>query len=418
MTEKKKNPLPGIEIKKNSKGEVISYKFRCCVGRDEQYKQIWRTATISKDDPRIDGLTPGKLIKTLNTIKAEWDEQQKAEYDRTHSKEDKTKLSFSDFVRNRWWTDHVMDTTKHTPTSISFYKYMSDDLISYFGNKKLNAISAEDVKRYIKYLNTEAKTKSGEPLSATTIVRHYQTLRNILNYALRFDYLKDDPCKNLSIHDKPQKEKKKVDFLPPKDAQRFVTALESEPLYWKCMLNVLISTGLRRGECVGLQWGDIDSETMTLSISRNVSVDRNAPKKYHVGNPKTAESTREVPITPRVYGLLMSLKREQEAKYQASLMPSAFIFCRSDNPYAPCYPTEPTRYVSKFIKRHNLPNVSPHDLRHTAATLALESGANLKQVQELLGHRDEATTMQFYAGVTDEAKRRTVEGIESLIASK
>ena len=96
-------------------------------------------------------------------------------------------------------------------------------------------------------------------------------------------------------------------------------------------------------------------------------------------------------------------------------MPSAFIFCNEINPYMPLYPTEPTRHVAKFVKKYNLPNVSPHDLRHTAATLALESGANLKQVQTLLGHKDEATTMQFYAGVTDEAKRRTVEGIESIL---
>ena len=83
----------------------------------------------------------------------------------------------------------------------------------------------------------------------------------------------------------------------------------------------------------------------------------------------------------------------------------------------PIYPTEPTRWTQKFIKRHNLPNVSPHDLRHTAATLAIESGASLKAVQILLGHQDSTTTMDFYAGITEQAQRRTVEGIESLLAS-
>ena len=68
------------------------------------------------------------------------------------------------------------------------------------------------------------------------------------------------------------------------------------------------------------------------------------------------------------------------------------------------------------MQRHGLPNVSPHDLRHTAATLALESGADLKQIQQLLGHRDASTTLQFYAGVTEERQRQTVEGIENLLA--
>lgn len=409
-----KNQMPGIEVKKGKSGEVISYKFRCCVGRDEQYKQIWRTATVSADDPRIEGLTPAALVKKLNSIKAEWDEQQKAEYDRTHSKQDKAKITFADFVHNRWWTDHVMDGS-HTPTSVSFYKYMSEDIVEYFGKKKLASIDAEAVKRYIKYLNTEAKTKSGTPLSSTTIVRHYQTLRNILNYALRFGYLADDPCKLLTLKDKPQKENKGIDFLAPKDAQRFMAALEKEPLYWRCMMNVLITTGLRRGEALGLQWGDIDSDALTISVKRNVSIDRNSPDKMHIGSPKTEESIRTVPLSLRLYTMLLALKQEQEDKYQAALLPTAFVFCRASDPYLPCYPTEPTRYVRKFIKRNHLPNVSPHDLRHTAATLALESGADLKQVQELLGHKDAATTMQFYAGVTDEGKRRTVEGIESII---
>jgi integrase len=113
--------------------------------------------------------------------------------------------------------------------------------------------------------------------------------------------------------------------------------------------------------------------------------------------------------------MLMELKAEQQKKYGGVLLPAAFIFCTEANPFLPVYPTEPTRFQRKFVKRHKLPNVSPHDLRHTAATLALESGANLKEVQELLGHSDPATTMAFYTGVSEEAQRRTVEGIESLI---
>lgn len=398
--------------KKNKAGTLISYKIMVCVGRDEQNKQVWRTTTLA----RPDGLTPAKERKEIERQADAWEQEQKAEYERTHSKEDKSKITFADFVHNRWWTDHVMDGT-HTPSSISFYNYMSEDLVSYFGKKKLNSIDAEAVKRYIKYLNTEAVSKSGEPLAPTTIQHHFGTLRNIMQYARRFHYIQFDPCQDLSQKEKPHRGKKKVDFLEPAQAQRFIQCVSDESLYWQCLLNVLITTGLRRGECVGLQWGDLDGEKLTLSISRNVSIDKDSPEKYHIGDTKTGED-RVVPISLRLYGLLMSFKREQETKYQASLMPSAFMFCSETNPYAPLYPTTVTRHVSKFIKRHNLPNVSPHDLRHTAATLALESGADLKQVQELLGHKDASTTMQFYAGVTDEAKRRTVEGIESLITSK
>ena len=191
--------------------------------------------------------------------------------------------------------------------------------------------------------------------------------------------------------------------------------LESEPLFWRAFVNVLITCGLRRGECIGLQWRDIDVDKLTLSISRNVTMDKNSPDKIRVGSTKTGES-RTVPLSPRVYGLLMQLKREQEERLQMKIMPICYIFSRQADPQRPIYPTEPTRFMRMFIGRHNLPDVSPHDLRHTAATLALEAGANLKEVQQLLGHADPATTMAFYTGVTEEAQRRTVEGIESLIA--
>ncbi len=395
--------------RKDKNGNFTKYKLMCCVGRDEANKQIWRTKTIN----RPEGLTPAKERKEVQRIADDWETEQKADYERNHSKVDKSKITLAEFVNEHWWPDHVMDGS-HTPSSISFYKYMSSDIVAYFGDKKrLAQIDAEAVKRYIKYLNTEATTKSGQPLSATTIVRHYQTLRNVINYALRFEYLKDDPCKKLSVKDKPRKERKSIDFLAPKDAQRFMSALNDEPLYWRCFMNVLVTTGLRRGEAVGLQWGDIDCDELKITVQRNVTIDKSSVDKYHIGSTKTGE-TRSVPISPRVYSLLMTFKREQEQKY-GKLMPSAFIFCRSDNPYAPIYPTAPTRWQHRFVERNNLPKMSPHDLRHTAATLALESGADLKQVQELLGHKDPSTTMAFYAGVTEEAKRRTVEGIESLI---
>lgn len=391
-------------------GEIISYKVMVCVGRDEQYKQIWRTCTL----PRPEGLTPAKEKKEIERQADAWAEEQKAQYEVTRSKEDKNKITLADFIHRHWWPDHVMDGT-HTPSSISFYKYMSDDILAYFGErKKLSSIDAEAIKRYVKYLNTEATTKRGEPYSKATIQHHFNVMRIILEYAQRFRYIKYDPCHDLTAKEKPRKDPKKVDFLASDDARRFMRCLDEEPLFWRCLVNVLITCGLRRGECIGLQWRDIDPDKLTLTVERNITMDKDAPEKYRVGSTKTGES-RTVPLSPRVYGLLMQLKREQEERLNMVIAPACFIFSRQADPQKPIYPTEPTRFMSKFIKRHNLPDVSPHDLRHTAATLALEAGANLKEVQQLLGHSDPSTTMAFYTGVTEEAQRRTVEGIEAMI---
>jgi len=398
-------------IKKTDKnGEIVSYKIMVCVGRDNAYKQVWRTCTL----PRPEGLTPKKEEKEIARQADAWAEAQKEDFARTLSKVDKTKITLADFVSKHWWPDHVMDGT-HTPSSIAFYDYMSRDILSYFGNrKKLSQIDSEDVKRYVKFLNTEGVSSRGKSYSKATIQHHFGTLRNILEYAKRFHYINADPCQDLTQKEKPHRDSKKVDFLEPAQAKRFIKCLDDEPLFWRCFMNVLMTCGLRRGECGGLQWRDINTEKKTLTVERNVTIDKYSEDKLHIGKPKTGES-RTVPISSRVFDMLMDLKKEYEDRLEMDVQPEWFIFCRQYDPEKPLYPTEPTRFLKKFIERNNLPSVSPHDLRHTAATLALESGANLKEVQQLLGHADPSTTMAFYTGVTEEAQRRTVEGIESLI---
>ena len=414
-----------ITAKTNKTGEVISYKFTLCLGRDDQYRQIWRTTTIK----RPEGLTPARERKEVQRQADEWERAQREEYERTGSTVDKKKITFEEFVRDHWWPDHVMDGT-HTPSTIQFYQHMSDDLVEYFGpKKKLQSIDVETVKRYIKWMKSEAKTKTGKAYTAATVQHHFGTLRNILEYARRLHYIDFDPIQDLSAKEKPHREQKQVDFLAPEDARRFIRCLDAEyrealaagtdsevyrRLFWACFFNVLITTGLRRGECCGLQWGDISEDDLTLKIERNVTLDKGSATKRHIGPTKTGK-TRVVPITARVLSMLKTLHHEQERRFGVALMPAAFIFNSSDDPYLPIYPTVATRRLSEFIKRNNLPDVSPHDLRHSAASLALEAGANLKQIQQLLGHSDPSTTMQFYTALTEKAQRATVEGIESLI---
>lgn len=402
--------MANISANKDKAGKVVSYRFRCCVGRDANEKQIWRSCTI----PRPEGLTPAKEAKEVERLADAWEQKQIADYQKAPAAKDKSKITFEEFVKEHWLPDHVHDGT-HSPKSVEFYQYTVSNVLSYFGPKvKLSQIDAEAVKRFLKYMNTDAVTSRGKPFSQYSIKHHFNTLRNVMEYACRFHYIPADPCRELNQKEKPQLDKRKVDYLSPEDAVRFMRCLESEPLYWRAFFNLLITTGLRRGEALGLQWADMDAQKLTITVSRSVGVDKTSPTKRYIGTTKTGES-RTVPISPRVHGLLQTLRKQQEENLMAKLMPNAFVFCAVDNAYMPCYPTEPTRQLRKFITKNKLPNVSPHDLRHTAATLALESGADLKQVQTLLGHSDPSTTLSFYVGVSEEAQRRTVEGIEKLI---
>ena len=103
-----------LTTKTDDAGKPISYKFTCCVGRDDNGKQIWRTKTIKSP-----GLTPKREKDYVADQMAAWEKQQKADYVRTHNAVDKDKITLAVFVTEHWWPDHVMDGS-HTPSSISF----------------------------------------------------------------------------------------------------------------------------------------------------------------------------------------------------------------------------------------------------------------------------------------------------------
>lgn len=420
-------------------GKVLNYKWTALLGRDENNKQVRLTKRV---EPY--GMTPAAEMKQMQHDADDWERQARAEYEKQRgtsaeekirARKQKEKITLVSFIEDIWIPKHVKDG-KHTPDTIAFYTNMSNDIKSYFKEAspgiKLSQIDKEDVLDYLAYMRNTAKTKRGTPYGATTIQHHYSTLRNIMEYAVYIEYIKEDPCKKIKPADRPKRDEHEINFLDEDEVVRFLSCLDSDEekaywqknngshLFWKTMVNTLILTGLRRGELVGLQWGDLDKKNMLFHIRRNVTIDTSnksaddPEKKIHIGETK-GKTIRKSPLSKYVLNLLSEYKAEQEAKFGAALLPNAYIFCRSDNPYLPLYPTEPTRLMSKYIKRYNLPNMSPHDLRHTAGYLAIESGASVKEIQALLGHKDPAVSLRFYVGITEKAQRKTIEGIESLM---
>ena len=422
-------------------GRLLNYKFIALLGRDENGKQIQISKRVEPE-----GMTPAKEKKAMQRKADEWEEAERKEYEKKKDqllqerKSDKNKITLYDFIDKYWFEKNIKKGhKKHTPDTIAFYRSMADDIKSYLKeykpNLKLSAVDKVDILDYLAYLRNDARTKKGASYSATTIQHHFSTLRNILGYAVDIDYLAENACKKIKPEDRPKREQKEIDFMDSDEALHFLSCLDSEEekeyweknhgshLFWKCLCNFLILTGLRRGELVGLQWGDIDEKNLVAKIVRNVTIDTtnksedDPEKKIHIGETKGKES-RTVPISKYLLDLLLAYKSEQEEKYKGLLLPNAYVFCRSENPYLPIYPTEPTRMMKKFIKRHDLRDVSPHDLRHSSASLAIESGASVKEIQALLGHKDPAVTLKFYAGITKKKRKETVDGIENLLRPK
>ena len=194
--------------------------------------------------------------------------------------------------------------------------------------------------------------------------------------------------------DAPRKERKPVDAMNKEQAAKFFQLLADCPLDFRCMLHLMMTTGIRRGECIGLKWSDLDEKASTITICRNVTY---TPESGTiVSTPKTSNSTRTIPIMPSTLQLLQNLKEQTRSEHADSLLRGAFIFPSENSLYEPRNPDAVTRRVKRFMKRSNLPDLSPHDLRHSCATLLLSQGADIKSVQEILGHADASTTLNFY----------------------
>lgn len=432
-TERKKNEIPGVIEKKNKNGEVTSYKFMRCVGRDETYRQIWRTTTISRTDPRIAGLTPAKLKKQLAALKTAWDDEVQTEYDRNPAKVvDKRDLTYYDFIENHWKPNHVKDN-RHSPNSVSFFNATIKSSLDYFGKKiKLIEITPELVKQYVKHLST-LKNNKGVLYTGTSQMHHYSTFRNAMEYAYRMNLIEQDPCTRLSEKEIPKRDRKPIDFLTPTEAKLFLAAIDREfkdaektgdlgtirrAAMWRCYIYILVTCGLRRAEAVALLWKDINDDQSTIRISKSICLDKNAEKGQIVKDTKTGNH-RTIALLPNVYDILLDYKAIC-AKYfgldDADALPDdSYIFCCDTDYNNAIFVTSPTRMFERFVKRNGLREITPHGLRRTAASLALEAGAGMKEISELMGHTDIGTTAKFYAALTESAKRRTVEGIGSVL---
>lgn len=377
-------------IKNTKDGKVISYKFRAYLGKDELGKQIAAYTTWNIPD----GFTPSKAEKAAKKAAADWEKQVKAEYekdlqdpDRVKAREiDKKRTEFAGFVQNTWFPLCVQDG-EHKHTTVDFYRHITNKIAVYFKGKILQKITPMDIQRYIIYLRTEYRSKQGKPISDKTIRHHYCVLTLIFSFAMEQEIINKNPMDKVEC---PKLARKKVNAFTEEQAATFFTLLPKCPIDFRCMLHLLITTGLRRGELLGLQWKDIDFEGHTIEIKRNITY---TPEKgLVIDTPKTENSERIIPLLPYLAKLLKEYKKDMYPFSKAA----AFVFPSKDSDTIPRDPNAITRKVKCFMKKHNLPDMSPHDLRHSCATLLLNNGADIKSVQEILGHTDASTTLNFY----------------------
>lgn len=158
---------------------------------------------------------------------------------------------------------------------------------------------------------------------------------------------------------------------------------------------LLASTGMRRGEALGLRWDNVDLEAGRVSV-RDTLISVN----YEVlqGDAKTQKGVRVIDLDDTTVASLKSHRRrqaEEKLAWGPAYQALGLVFTREDG--SPIHPDGFSQAFRKHVARASLPSIRLHDLRHTHATLALKAGVPVKVISERLGHADVAFTMNTYA---------------------
>lgn len=241
-------------------------------------------------------------------------------------------------------------------------------------------------------------------------------LYNILNGIFEMAFLDDSIPMNPML--KVKRPAPRKDEQPKEESDKAYTVQElsyilscaaQEPLQWQTYISLAADTGLRRGECCGLQWSDIDFKAGAVTVRRNLQY--TAAAGVYATSPKNGK-VRVVDVGPDALALLKQLREKQ-----AQSCISKWCFTQ-EGTAEPMHPQSPTRYFQKFGQRYGVKDFHPHKLRHSSASIAITSGADVVSVSERLGHSDTAVTLRMYAHANEESIRRAGQAVRDALKAK
>lgn len=277
-------------------------------------------------------------------------------------------------------------------------------------------------------------TREKRPLSEKTLQEHHALISLILGYAEKEMLIPYNPA--TKVINAPKKEySHKANYFELSELERIREKLNYEPLKWRVITHLLIVTGCRRGEIMGLKWSAVDLENKKLYIRNNLLY----AKDYGIyqDTPKTETSTRTVPIPQETAELLreyrqwwLMLRKDSGSAWNMFVEISDssgnvqkeradFLFIQEGDKLGyPMHPDSITQYLSSFSKREKLPHINPHAFRHTLASVLCLNGIDITTISKWLGHNNVTTTLNIYEHILEEGKEKVADCISDVILKK
>ena len=310
------------------------------------------------------------------------------------------------------------------------YRYMYDHFVrKSFGMLKIGSIKYSDVSNYYRKLLNK--------VSINTLENVHSVIHPTFQMALRDNIIRFNPSDGVMAEIKKKFRGKHPSMrhaLTLEQQQAFIKYVADSPVYhrWAPLFTVMLGTGCRVGEIVGLRWRDIDLKDRMIEINHNVTYyarkEGSYKCSYEVSLPKTEAGIRTIPMLDEVYEAFLEEKEYQKVtghcKSKINGM-TGFIFHNKDGQIH--NPQGINRAIKRIVENYNseeivraerrrrkpiiLPAFSCHILRHTFCTRLCEHETNIKVIQAIMGHADIQTTYDIYAEVTDLKKKQSFESL-------
>ena len=262
--------------------------------------------------------------------------------------------------------------------------------------------------------------------AGSTIRQTYITMGTLLKAAKMNDLIVKHPMDGVR-YTKPVRAPDDIHFLTRDEQIRFLEVAKCSHNYNQYAL--ILETGLRTGEMIGLTWDAIDFEKRTLTVNKTLEF-RHGEQYWRAGPPKTQQSYRTIPLTSHAYDILKQLYSQVSERKESELLNSTLEYmdrrtgetaslCMRDLVFINWRTGEPAKnssydtHLYKLCDEAGIEKFCMHALRHTYATRAIECGVQPKVLQKLLGHASIKTTMDRYVHVTSESLDQAVRQFES-----
>ena len=292
--------------------------------------------------------------------------------------------------------------------------YKSDirlHILPALGAVRLEALNAPMIQAFYNAMG-EPSEQNPEGLSAKTVKNVHGVLHKALQQAVLIGYLRYNPADACIL---PRIERKKIKPFDDAQITAFLTAIQGNR--FETLFILTLFTGMREGEVLGLTWDCVDLERGVIVVNKQLQKERRGKGEYHLVTTKNGKS-RQITAAPFVVDLLKKQRRLQESQKRLAgeaWENSGLVFTNEMGHHL----SAQTVYLhfKKLAGQAGFPSARFHDLRHFYAVASLQSGDDIKTVQENLGHHTAAFTLDVYGHVTEQMRRSSADRMQRFIES-